>query len=304
MNKTVAENTDPQFVHNVLVDKYDELEKGESLEGLPTGFRDLDKLLNGLQDEDLIVIGGKSIGKTTFALNICKNIATKADTCVSYFSLATKDTQISNRLLSSEGNINIKNLQRKTMTSEEWGRLTQAMGSLVQSTFYIIDDPVMNVKDIEEKVTELKEKHPDVGHLVVIDYLSLVDSEGQQNRYEQTDYIVKKLKIMARTLKCPVILLVNLSRSYDRRVENNGPETKPRLWDLRDSGTIEEDADVIMFLHALADPYYGPFWEKRITEVIVAKNRNGLCGTIQLAHVLEYMKFLNLDMRIKEDISE
>ncbi|MEQ7807717.1 DnaB-like helicase C-terminal domain-containing protein [Priestia aryabhattai] len=275
-----------------------EIDYEKSFSGLPTGFKDLDQLLNGLQDGELIVVGGKSIGKTSFVLNICANVTTKTDACVTYFSLATKTEVIANRLLSAEGNININHIQRGKLTKDDWGKVSMSMGSLSTANLHINDNPILHVKDIEETIVALRETYPDVKHLIAVDYLSLLDPEGQQNRYEQTDFVVKKLKIMARTLNCPVILVVNLSRNYDRRIENSKSNLRPRLSDLRDSGTIEEDADVVILLHKDTDEYESdPERRSNIIDVIVEKHRNGKTGDLKLAFVKEYSKFVNLERR-------
>ena len=278
-----------------------EIDYEKSLSGLPTGFKDLDRLLNGLQDGDLIVVGGKSIGKTSFVLNVCANVATKTDACVTYFSLATKTEVIANRLLSAEGNININRIQRGKLTKDDWGKVSMSMGSLSTANLHISDNPILRMKDIEETIIALQETYPDVKHLIAVDYLSLLDTEGQQNRYEQTDFVVKKLKIMARTLNCPVILVVNLSRNYDRRIENSKFNTRPRLSDLRDSGTIEEDADVVILLHKDIDEYESdPELRSNVIDIIVEKHRNGTTGDLKLAFVKEYSKFVNLEKRDEE----
>ncbi|MGG0511401.1 DnaB-like helicase C-terminal domain-containing protein [Priestia megaterium] len=297
MNQSCDKNLNQSKIQTILTG----IDYEQPLSGLPTGFKDLDRLLNGLQDGDLIVVGGKSIGKTSFVLNICANVATKTDACVTYFSLATKTEVVANRLVAAEGNININRIQKNTLTKDDWVRVSMGMGSLASANLHISDNPILGVKDIEETIIALQETYPDVKHLVAVDYLSLLDTEGQQNRYEQTDFVVKKLKVMARTLNCPVILVVNLSRNYDRRIENSKLNTKPRLSDLRDSGTIEEDADVVILLHKDIDEYESdPELSFNVIDIIVEKHRNGITGDLKLAFVREYSKFVNIEKRDEE----
>lgn len=296
MNQSLDKNLEQSKIQNILR----EIDFENVTSGLPTGFTKLDQTLNGLQEGNLIIVGGKSIGKTSFVLNICSNVAVKTDTCVSYFSLATKADLIANRLVAAESNVNLNHLNRNMLTENEWGKLTMGMGSLGSANLHIFDDPIVSVKDIKEKATAMQEEYPDVKHLIAVDYLSLLNPEGQQSRYEQTDFIVKKLKIMARTLNCAIILIVNLSRNYDKRIENNMRDTFPRLSDLRDSGTIEEDADVVILLHK--DLRYKDEYELKledysvsIIDFIVDKHRNGQTGGLQLSFIKEYSKFVNFE---------
>jgi replicative DNA helicase len=311
MNQSSDKSLDQSRIQNIM--KEIDLEK--PLTGLPTGFTDLNRLLNGLKDGDLIVVGGKSVGKTSFVLNICAHVAITTDTCVSYFSLATNKERIINRLIAAEGNVDLRRLEQKALTSDDWGRFSMSLASLSNANMHIFDDAILRVDNIEENITVLQEEYPDAKHLIAVDYLSLIDAEGQQNRYEQTDFIVKKLKIMARTLNCPIILVVNLSRNYDRRVENTKSDSRPRLSDLRDSGTIEEDADVVMFLHEDKQNIFNEYdldaykrveqetseYNSRIIEIIIDKHRNGPIGTVQLVHVKNYSKFVNYSPTLDEE---
>ncbi|MCM3359226.1 DnaB-like helicase C-terminal domain-containing protein [Psychrobacillus sp. MER TA 171] len=306
-------------LQNILLEKFDKTNfGGHSLTGIPTGFSMLDRLLNGLQHGDLIIISGlSSMGKTSFSLNICANVASKTNTCVSYFSLATDKNKVINRLLASESNLDLNKIQSNRFDSDEWRKLTHAIGTLQQSNLFIFDNINTCVSDIEQKVNELKDKTPNMQQLIVIDYLSLLDTDDLQNRYEQTSFIVKQLKKLSRKLDCPIVLVANLSRNYTRRLEKSFQNQKtPRLSDLRDSGTIEEDSDVVIFLSKNTDikqdaENFSKLIDivvakntdiKQVAEnsselidVVVAKNRNGHIGTIQLMYLKEYSKFLNLD---------
>lgn len=296
-------------LQQLLVEKLIRQERNAGTMGLPTGFSELDTLINGLHNGQLIVIGGKSLGKTTFALNISSNVATKTDTCVSYFSLGMSKDLLVNRLLAAEGNLHARVITRNEMTAVDWGRYQMAVASFANSKLFIFDTPRMTVEEIENQVLDVKENYPDINHLVVIDYLSLIQPEPQQNRYEQTDYIVKQLKLMARELNCPVVVIANLSRSYNKRLDASALHVPmPRLSDLRDSGTIEEDADVVLLLHRDdyfdKDSLYTDEFKKGIAQVLVAKQQNGSTGTIELAFVEEYSKFINLDRRFADESSE
>lgn len=295
----IKELNNKYSLQNILLEKFNKTNfDNHSLTGIPTGFVMLDKLLNGLQHGDLIIISGiSSIGKTSFSLNICANVASKTNTCVSYFSLATNKNKVINRLLASEGNLNLDNIQRNSLDSDELRKLTYAVGSLQQSKLFIFDNTNTRVRDIEQKVNELKDENPNMQQLIVIDYLSLLDTDDLQNRYEQTSFIVKQLKKLSRKLDCPIVLVVNLSRNYTRRLERSFQMQIPRLSDLRDSGTIEEDSDVIIFLSENTDIEQVAENPSELIDVVVAKNRNGHIGTIQLIYVKECSKFINLDAK-------
>jgi replicative DNA helicase len=267
----------------------------EGINGIPTGFTDLDNMLDGLGQEELIILGARpSVGKTAFALAITKN-ACKENYFVDFFSLEMSDKQLLTRMLCSIGNINsmkIKNAMKR-FDDSDWKKYSMAQGilSTYKHNLNIVDQSKITVQSIRSKVKQSQRKHPNKRHLVVIDYLTLVQGSGRKERHLEVGEISRNLKRMARDLKVPVLLLSQLSRGVEQRQNK-----KPMLSDLRDSGEVEQDADKILFLHR--DDYYDKETEnKNIIEVITAKNRNGSVGTVQLAFVKEYNQFLNLDTR-------
>jgi replicative DNA helicase len=267
----------------------------EGINGIPTGFTDLDNLLDGLMDEELIILGARpSVGKTAFALDITKNACLK-NNFVNFFSLEMSAKSLLARMICSIGNINsmkIKNA-KKRFNQTDWDNYRDAQGviSKFKKNLAIYDKSKVTVQEIRSHVRQSIRKFPDKRHLVVIDYLTLIQGSGRRERHLEVGEISRNLKRMARDLKVPVLLLSQLSRGVEQRQDK-----RPMLSDLRDSGEIEQDADKILFLHR--DDYYDKETEnKNIVEVIVSKNRNGALGTVQLAFQKEYNKFLNLERR-------
>jgi replicative DNA helicase len=249
----------------------------------------------GLQKNDLIIVAARpSVGKTAFALNIAQNVATKTDENVAIFSLEMGAEQLVMRMLCSEGNINSQNLRTGRLTDEDWKKLTMAMGSLSNAGIFIDDTPAIRVSEIRAKCRRLKQEHG-LG-LVIIDYLQLIQGSGRvkENRQQEVSEISRSLKALARELEVPVIALSQLSRGVEQRQDK-----RPMMSDIRESGSIEQDADIVAFLYR--DDYYNKDSEnKNIIEIIIAKQRNGPVGTIQLAFAKEYNKFVNLDRRYEE----
>lgn len=279
-----------------LVDLNDDVEtEREGINGIPTGFTDLDNLLDGLGEEELIILGARpSVGKTAFALGITTNVCLKNE-FVDFFSLEMSDKSLLTRMICSIGNINsmkIKNA-KKRFDSNDWTSYRKAQGivSGFKNSLAIYDKSKVTVQEIRSKVKQSIRKFPNKRHLVVIDYLTLVQGSGRRERHLEVGEITRNLKRMARDLKVPVILLAQLSRAVEQRQDK-----KPMLSDLRDSGEIEQDADKILFLHR--DDYYDKETEnKNIIEIITSKNRNGSLGTVQLRFDKEYNKFVNLEYR-------
>ncbi|MGG3925450.1 replicative DNA helicase [Metabacillus fastidiosus] len=287
-----------QNIKDVLVQTYDNIEllhnrKGETT-GIPTGFTELDRMTAGFQRNDLIIVAARpSVGKTAFALNIAQNVATKTDENVAIFSLEMGADQLVMRMLCAEGNIDAQNLRTGNLTAEDWGKLTMAMGSLSNAGIYIDDTPGIRVGDIRAKCRRLKQ---DSGlGMVLIDYLQLIQGNGRtDNRQQEVSEISRSLKELARELKVPVIALSQLSRGVEQRQDK-----RPMMSDIRESGSIEQDADIVAFLYR--DDYYDKETEnKNIIEIIIAKQRNGPVGTAQLAFVKEYNKFVNLERRFDD----
>ncbi|RWR08962.1 replicative DNA helicase [Siminovitchia fortis] len=288
-----------QNIKDILVRTYDNIEllhnrKGE-VTGIPTGFSELDRMTAGFQRNDLIIVAARpSVGKTAFALNIAQNVATKTDENVAIFSLEMGAEQLVMRMLCSEGNIDAQNLRTGSLTDEDWRKLTMAMGSLSNSGIYIDDTPGIRVSEIRSKCRRLKQESG-LG-MVLIDYLQLIQGSGRskENRQQEVSEISRSLKALARELEVPVIALSQLSRGVEQRQDK-----RPMMSDIRESGSIEQDADIVAFLYR--DDYYDKETEnKNIIEIIIAKQRNGPTGTVQLAFVKEYNKFVNLERRFDE----
>ncbi|MDF2903631.1 MAG: replicative helicase [Bacillus sp. (in: firmicutes)] len=295
----VAQRKNAGAFHNikdVLVRTYDNIEllnnrKGD-VTGIATGFSELDRMTAGFQRNDLIIVGARpSVGKTAFALNIAQNVATKTGENVAIFSLEMGAEQLVMRMLCAEGNINAQNLRTGALTDEDWGKLTMAMGSLSNAGIFIDDTPGVRIGEIRSKCRRLKQEHG-LG-MVLIDYLQLIQGDGRsgENRQQEVSEISRTLKQLARELEVPVIALSQLSRGVEQRQDK-----RPMMSDIRESGSIEQDADIVAFLYR--DDYYDKETEnKNIIEIIIAKQRNGPVGTVQLAFVKEYNKFVNLETR-------
>ncbi|KKB37445.1 replicative DNA helicase [Bacillus thermotolerans] len=298
----VAQRKNVSAFHNikdVLVRTYDNIEmlhnrKGE-VTGIPTGFAELDHMTAGFQRNDLIIVAARpSVGKTAFALNIAQNVATKTDETVAIFSLEMGAEQLVMRMLCAEGNINAQNLRTGALTDEDWRKLTMAMGSLSNSGIYIDDTPGIRIGEIRSKCRRLKQEQG-LG-MILIDYLQLIQGSGRsgENRQQEVSEISRSLKALARELEVPVIALSQLSRGVEQRQDK-----RPMMSDIRESGSIEQDADIVAFLYR--DDYYDKETEnKNIIEIIIAKQRNGPVGTVQLAFIKEYNKFVNLERRLDE----
>ncbi|WP_285768081.1 replicative DNA helicase [Peribacillus sp. SI8-4] len=289
-----------QNIKDVLVSTYDNIEiltnrKGD-VTGIPTGFAELDRMTAGFQRNDLIIVGARpSVGKTAFALNIAQNVATKTEENVAIFSLEMGAEQLVMRMLCAEGNINAQNLRTGSLTDEDWRKLTMAMGSLSNAGIYIDDTPGVRIGEIRSKCRRLKQEHG-LG-MILIDYLQLIQGDGRSgdNRQQEVSEISRSLKALARELKVPVIALSQLSRGVEQRQDK-----RPMMSDIRESGSIEQDADIVAFLYR--DDYYDKESEnKNIIEIIIAKQRNGPVGTVSLAFVKEYNKFVNLERRFDDD---
>ncbi|AGX02047.1 MULTISPECIES: replicative DNA helicase [Bacillaceae] len=298
----VAQRKNAGAFHNikdVLVRTYDNIEvmhnrKGD-ITGIPTGFAELDKMTAGFQRNDLIIVGARpSVGKTAFALNIAQNVATKTNENIAIFSLEMGAEQLVMRMLCAEGNIDAQRLRTGSLTDDDWGKLTMAMGSLSNAGIFIDDTPGVRITEIRSKCRRLKQEHG-LG-MILIDYLQLILGSGRsgENRQQEVSEISRSLKALARELQVPVIALSQLSRGVEQRQDK-----RPMMSDIRESGSIEQDADIVAFLYR--DDYYDKESEdKNIIEIIIAKQRNGPVGTVQLAFVKEYNKFVNLEKRFDD----
>lgn len=264
------------------------------LTGLTTGFIDIDNKLSGLQKSDLVLLAARpSMGKTAFGINIATNAALKAKANVAIFSLEMSKEQLVQRMISATAHVDLQKIISGKLTEDEWLQIINSMGPLSQSNVYIDDTAGIPLMEMKAKCRRLKiEKGLD---LIVIDYLQLMTMEGHnENRQQEISAISRGLKALAKEMDCPVIALSQLSRAPELRADH-----RPILSDLRESGAIEQDADVVMFLYR--DDYYNEESElKNIGEVIVAKHRNGPTGTVELVWKGEFTKFLNKEGFISE----
>lgn len=279
-------------MRDVMAETYDQLEaravSKTGITGVPSGYDELDRLTAGFQRGDLIIVAARpSIGKTAFALNIAQH-AVKCGETVAIFSLEMSATQLGQRFLASEGRIDASKIRTGKLDFDDWSRVPPAMSALSEADIYIDDTPGITVTDIRAKLRRLK-KRLGLG-LVIIDYLQLVTIRGRrENRVQEVTEISRSLKQIARELDVPVIALSQLSRGVEQRQDK-----RPMLSDLRESGAIEQDADVVAFLYR--DDYYDAETDKKnILEVIVAKQRNGPVGTVELAFLKNYNRFVSLD---------
>jgi replicative DNA helicase len=279
-------------IKEVLVDTFNRLEelynqKGY-ITGIATGFTDLDYKTAGLQNSDLILVAARpAMGKTSFALNIAQYAALYQNVPTAVFSLEMSKEQLTNRILCSEVMVDSQKMRTGKLEDEDWKKIARALGPLSEAPIYIDDTPGATVMEIRAKCRKLKlEKN--LG-LVVIDYLQLMQGRGRsENRQQEISEISRSLKILAKEINIPVITLSQLSRAPEARTDH-----RPMLSDLRESGAIEQDADLVIFLYR--DDYYKPDSDKKnIAEVIIAKHRNGSTGTIELRWFGEYTKFTNL----------
>lgn len=277
-------------VVEVTLDKITKLyENKAGLTGLPTGFRDLDRMTSGLQPSDLILVAARpSMGKTAFTLNIAQNVGVRQHKTVAFFSLEMSQEQLVQRLLCQIAHIDSQKLRTGQLNSdEEWTRLTDACDKLYESPIYIDDTPGISVAEMRSKARHLKSEHG--LDLIIVDYLQLMQGRNAESRQQEISEISRSLKALARELKVPLIALSQLSRSVESRQDK-----RPMLSDLRESGALEQDADIVSFLYR--EDYYDKETENQhITEVILAKHRNGPVGSVKLYFKNEFTLFLNLD---------
>ena len=264
-------------------------ENKAGITGLPTGFRDLDRLTSGLQPSDLILVAARpSMGKTAFTLNIAQNVGVKQHKTVAFFSLEMSQEQLVQRLLCQIAHIDSQKLRTGQLNSDdEWTKLTDACDKLYQAPIYIDDTPGISVTEMRSKARRLKAEHG--LDLIIVDYLQLMQGRSSESRQQEISESSRSLKALARELKVPLIALSQLSRSVESRQDK-----RPMLSDLRESGALEQDADIVSFLSR--EDYYDKETENQhITEIILAKHRNGPVGSVKLYFKGEYTLFLNLD---------
>ncbi|MGI6707179.1 MAG: replicative DNA helicase [Clostridia bacterium] len=284
-----------EHIKDTLLSSYAKIEelynsKG-NITGLPTGFVELDYKLSGLHPSELILVAARpGMGKTSFIMNVAQYAAIHSNTPVAVFNLEMSREQLANRMLGCEAHVELQKIRTGNLTEDDWRKLARAMAPLSQAPIYIDDTPGISVTEIRSKCRRLKIEHG-LG-LVVIDYLQLMSGRGRaESRQQEIAEISRALKVLAMELSVPIIAGSQLSRAPEARTNH-----RPMLSDLRESGAIEQDADVVMFLYR--DEYYNPDTEdKNIAEVIIAKQRNGPTGMVKLAWLGQYTKFANLELR-------
>ena len=282
-------------IRTVVMNAMDKIEmaaknKG-NVTGIPTGFIDLDYRTAGMQPSDLVLIAARpSMGKTAFALNIAQYVAFRKDMTVAIFSLEMSKEQLVNRMFSLESNVDAQKLRTGQLNDQEWERLIEGAGNIGKSKLIIDDTPGISISELRSKCRKYKLEHG--LSMIMIDYLQLMSGSGRSDsRQQEISDISRSLKSVARELNVPVLALSQLSRAVEQR-----PDHRPILSDLRESGAIEQDADVVMFNYR--DDYYNKETDKKgISEIIIAKQRNGPIGTVELAWLPEYTKFANLEHR-------
>lgn len=289
--RTGGEFTPIDVVMSNVIDNIDRASRSNSsVTGLATGFNDLDIKTSGLQKSDLVLIAARpSMGKTAFVLNLAQYIAVRHTHTTAIFSLEMSKEQLVNRLLSMESGVESMKLRNGRLSENDWADVVESSGVIAQSALVIDDTPGISINELRSKCRKLKlEKNLE---LVIIDYLQLMSGSGRgtDSRQQEISDISRSLKALAREIQTPVIALSQLSRACETR-----PDHRPMLSDLRESGAIEQDADVVMFLYR--DDYYNKDTDKKnIAEVILAKQRNGPIGTVELAWLPERTKFANLE---------
>ncbi|WBY49859.1 replicative DNA helicase [Latilactobacillus curvatus] len=301
-------------ISDVLTSSIEQIDKlyqnEEDITGLSTGYRDLDKITAGLHEDELIILAARpGVGKTAFVLNIAQNIGTKTNENIAIFSLEMGAEQLVNRMLCAEGSIDANHLRTGQLDELEWQNLIVAMGSLSKANIYIDDTPGVKMAEIRAKCRRLAKEKGGVG-LIVIDYLQLIEGSGQENRQQEVSAISRQLKKLAKELRVPVIALSQLSRGVEQRQDK-----RPVLSDIRESGSIEQDADIVAFLYR--DDYYrdepgedgddfgggnppasapqqSDDADVGEVEVIIEKNRAGARGTVKLLFVKTFNKFSSI----------
>ena len=279
-------------IREVVMNAMDKIEKASRnngvVTGIPTGFIDLDYRTAGMQPSDLVLIAARpSMGKTAFVLNIAQHVAFKQNQTVAIFSLEMSKEQLVNRLFALESQVDSQNIRTGQLNDTEWEKLIETAGIIGKSNLIIDDTPGISIAELRSKCRKYKLEH----HLsmIIIDYLQLMSGSGKtDSRQQEISDISRSLKALARELSVPVLALSQLSRAVEQR-----PDHRPMLSDLRESGAIEQDADVVMFIYR--DDYYNHDTERKdIAEIIIAKQRNGPIGTVELAWIPKYTKFANL----------
>jgi replicative DNA helicase len=275
-----------------------QMESGQGVVGVPSGFHDLDRMTGGFKDSDLIIVAGRpSMGKTSFALNVGLFAALEHKKSIAIFSLEMSKEQLTERLLTEQAQIDAQRLHRGLLSEAEFDRVSNALGPLGEASIYIDDTPVMDELTLQLKARQAKMRHGI--DMIIVDYLQLMHgrSRGDDNRVQEVSSISRALKGLARELRIPVLAISQLSRAPEQR-----PDKRPILSDLRESGSIEQDSDLVMFL--FRPEYYKSDERPGIAEVIVSKHRNGPTGMIELKFRRDHTRFYNLETRRPEPGTE
>jgi replicative DNA helicase len=275
-----------------------QMESGQGVIGVPSGFHDLDRMTGGFKESDLIIVAGRpSMGKTSFALNIGLHAALEHKKAIAIFSLEMSKEQLTERLLTEQAQIDAQRLHRGLLSEAEFDRVSNALGPLGEAAIYIDDTPAMDELTLQLKARQAKMRHNI--DLIIVDYLQLMHgrSRGDDNRVQEVSSISRALKGLARELRIPVIAISQLSRAPEQR-----PDKRPILSDLRESGAIEQDSDLVMFLYR--PEYYKSDERPGIAEIIVSKHRNGPTGMIELKFRRDHTRFYNLETRRPEPGTE
>src|SRR5882762_1763992 len=272
------------------MEQIEALQEGEATRyGIPTGYMDLDKLLGGFQRTDLIILAARtSVGKTSFALNLAVNAAVKNNATVAIFSLEMSAEQLASRLLSMESGVHSPRIRSANLNEQESRKLDAAMNHLARAPIWVDDTPSIPIMELRSKARRLAAEH--TLDMIVVDYLQLIASEGGESRVQELGQISRALKALARELRVPILALSQLSRAVEQRTPHI-----PQLSDLRESGALEQDADVVLFIYR--DEKYNPDTDKKgVADIIVAKHRNGPTGQVQLLFLERTTKFLDLEV--------
>src|SRR4029078_9961508 len=264
-------------------------ESGADVTGVPSGFRDIDRITSGFQDGNLVIVAARpSMGKSALGLSRAANLGVRKGVPVALFTLGMSKSEVTQRLMCSEAKVESQRLRSGKLAADDWPRLTAACDKLAKADIYIDDTGSINMMEIRSKARRLKSRHADLG-LIIVDYLQLMSSAGSaENRVQEVSQISRSLKILARDLEVPIIALSQLSRAVEQR-----PDKRPILSDLRESGSIEQDADLVAFIYR--DEYYNEESESQgLAEVILAKHRNGPTDALKLSFLKRYAKFADL----------
>jgi replicative DNA helicase len=264
-------------------------ESGADVTGVPSGFRDLDRITSGFQEGNLIIVAARpSMGKSGLALCVAANLAVRAATPVALFTLEMSKSEVTQRLMCSEAKVESQRLRTGKLAAEDWPRLTAACDKLAKAPIYVDDTGSITMMEIRSKARRLKQRHPNLG-LIIVDYLQLMTSgTTAENRVQEVSQISRSLKVLARDLEVPILALSQLSRAVEQRHDK-----RPILSDLRESGSLEQDSDIVIFIYR--DEYYNDESDQQgLAEIHVAKHRNGPTDTVKLSFLRRYAKFSDL----------